>query len=61
MEEIKEKLYSELQNLHDDISVLNNNIQVLEASIKEAQTLDELKEILIKTNIEEGLDIILLR
>ena len=61
MEEIKEKLYSELQMLHDDISVLNNNIQVLESSIKEAQTLDELREILTNTNIEEGLEIILLR
>ncbi len=61
MEKIKEELYSDLQRLHDDISVLNNNIQVLESSIKEAKTLDKLKEILIKTNIEEGLEIILLR
>lgn len=60
MEEIKENLYSELQRLHDDISVLNNNIQILESSIKEAKTLDELRETISNTNIEEGLEIITL-
>lgn len=61
MEEIKEKLYAELQKLHEDIAVLNNNIMVLEFGIESAKTPEELKELLEKTNIEEGLEIILLR